>query len=47
MGAPDEVILRQNIAKLTSSAVSLMPEGLESAITVQDMADLLAFLAAP
>ncbi len=47
MGAPDEVILRQNIAKLTSSAVSLMPEGLESAITLQDMADLLAFLAAP
>ncbi len=46
IGAPEEVILRQNIAKLTSSSVSLMPEGLESTIALQDMADLLAFLAA-
>ena len=44
IGAPDETILRQNIAKLTSSAQSLMPEGLESAIPLAAMADLLAFL---
>ena len=42
--APDETILRQNIAKLTSSARSLMPEGLEAAIPLPAMADLLAFL---
>ena len=46
IGAAEETILRQNIAKITSSAVSLMPEGLEAAIPPQDMADLLAFLAA-
>ncbi len=47
IGAPEETILRQNIAKLTSSALSLMPEGLESAIPPADMADLLAYLSAP
>lgn len=45
IGAADETILRQNIAKITSSAVSLMPDGLEATVTTQDMADLLAFLA--
>jgi putative membrane-bound dehydrogenase-like protein len=43
-GAADETILRQNIAKLTSSTQSLMPEGLEAAIAPQAMADLLTFL---
>jgi putative membrane-bound dehydrogenase-like protein len=47
IGAPEETILRQNIAKLTSSALSLMPEGLEAAIPPADMADLLAYLTAP
>ncbi len=47
IGAAEETILRQNIARITSSAQSLMPEGLEAAIAPQDMADLLAFLAAP
>ncbi len=47
VGAPEETLLRQAIAKITSSARSLMPEGLEAAIPPQDMADLLAFLAAP
>jgi putative membrane-bound dehydrogenase-like protein len=47
IGAPEETILRQNIAKLTSSALSLMPEGLEAALPPADMADLLAYLAAP
>ncbi len=39
-----ETILRQNIQKLSSSGRSLMPEGLEAAISPQDMADLAAFL---
>lgn len=47
IGAADETILRQNIAKLTSSSLSLMPEGLEAALPTQDMADLLAYLAGP
>jgi putative heme-binding domain-containing protein len=47
VGAPEESILRQNIAKLTSSAVSLMPEGLESSIPPQAMADLISFLLTP
>ncbi len=46
-GTADETILRQNIVKLTGSNLSLMPEGLEAAITPEAMADLLKFLAAP
>ena len=41
-----ETILRSNIAKISSGGMSLMPEGLESAIPPQDMADLIAFLLA-
>jgi putative membrane-bound dehydrogenase-like protein len=47
IGAAEETILRQNIAKITSSSMSLMPEGLEATLPLQDMADLLAFLTAP
>lgn len=43
-GAAEETILRQNIAKVTSSGLSLMPEGIEANIKEQEMADLLAFL---
>jgi len=39
-----ETILRDNIDEITSSGVSLMPEGLEKKVTVPEMADLLAFL---
>lgn len=39
-----ETILRQSIEELTSTGLSLMPEGLEKNIGVQDMADLLAFV---
>ncbi len=39
-----ESILRRDIARLSSSGVSLMPEGLEAGITVGRMADLIAFL---
>jgi putative heme-binding domain-containing protein len=47
MGAPDETILRQNLTRITSSPASLMPEGLEGALSIRDMADLLAHLTAP
>ncbi|GDY20775.1 cytochrome c [Verrucomicrobiota bacterium] len=40
----EETILRSNIAKLTSSSTSLMPNELEKTMTRQDMADLLGFL---
>jgi putative heme-binding domain-containing protein len=39
-----ETILRQNIDKMSSSGMSLMPEGLEAVIAPQDMADLISFL---
>jgi putative membrane-bound dehydrogenase-like protein len=38
------IILRNNIKEMTSSNLSLMPEGLEQSITIEDMSDLLAFL---
>jgi putative heme-binding domain-containing protein len=40
----EENILRSNIASLTASEHSLMPPGLEAAMSKQDMADLLSFL---
>jgi hypothetical protein len=43
---PGIVILRNNIEEMTSSAVSLMPEGFEESIQLEEMADLLAFLLA-
>lgn len=46
-GGVQESVLRRDIAKLTSSSLSLMPEGLEAAISVEQMADLIAFLLAP
>jgi putative heme-binding domain-containing protein len=39
-----EVLLRQNIAEIGSTGLSLMPEGLEKKITPEEMADLLAYL---
>ena len=42
-----KILLRNQIAALQSQNLSLMPEGLEAAITVQEMADLLAFLRIP
>ena len=38
------MFLRQDIDEIQSSGVSLMPEGMEKNITVEEMADLLAFL---
>jgi len=39
-----DVILRQDIEEIQSTGVSLMPEGVEKSISVQEMADLLKFL---
>jgi putative heme-binding domain-containing protein len=39
-----DVVLRQDIEEITSSGVSLMPEGLEKSVSVEDMADLISFL---
>ena len=43
--AVERTILRSRIEALRGVGASLMPEGLEAAITPQEMADLLAFLA--
>jgi putative membrane-bound dehydrogenase-like protein len=40
----EDVVLRQDIEEMKSSGVSLMPEGLEKNITLDGMADLIAFL---
>ena len=40
----EETLLRGNIEQIATTGLSLMPEGLESRLTVQEMADLLAFL---
>jgi len=39
-----EVILRENIAEIKATGLSLMPEGFEKKITAREMADLIAFL---
>ncbi len=40
----EEVLLRQDIEELRSTGLSLMPDGLEQEISVEQMADLLTFL---
>ncbi|HEY7326480.1 MAG TPA: PVC-type heme-binding CxxCH protein [Gemmataceae bacterium] len=37
-------VLRQDIEEVRSTGVSLMPEGLEKTITIEQMADLISFL---
>jgi putative heme-binding domain-containing protein len=39
-----ETVLRQDVDEVRSTGLSLMPEGLEKQITVEEMADLLHFL---
>jgi len=46
-GGINESVPRSEIVRITPSQDSLMPEGLEAAISPQDMADLLAFLKQP
>ena len=43
-GGVEEKLLRSDIKQLRASNLSLMPEGLEQAITPQEMADLIAWL---
>jgi len=43
-GEPDDTILRNQIKELRAEGRSLMPEGLEQGLTLQEMADLLSFL---
>jgi putative heme-binding domain-containing protein len=40
----EETILRADLAQLTSSGLSLMPEGFEQVLSPQAMADLIAYL---
>jgi hypothetical protein len=44
MGGAEVVLARANVRGSTSSGKSLMPEGLEAGMSVQDMADLLTFI---
>lgn len=41
------VVTRDQVANLQATGVSLMPEGLEAAVTVEEMADLIAWLKEP
>ena len=43
-GGSEETVLRNDLTSLTSSGLSLMPEGLEKALDHQGMADLIAYL---
>jgi hypothetical protein len=40
----EETLLRSEIDELRSTGQSLMPDGLEQSLNLQDMADLIAFL---
>lgn len=44
-GGAEMIVLRTDIETLKTLTTSLMPEGLESVLTAQDVADLLAFIA--
>jgi putative heme-binding domain-containing protein len=46
-GQPDETILRSQIQDWRAEGKSLMPDGLEQGMSVEDMADLLEFLKQP
>jgi putative heme-binding domain-containing protein len=45
-GGTEEVILRNDLKELAGSSLSLMPEGFEKTLTPQDLADLIAYIAA-
>lgn len=44
---PDETIMRSQLKELRADNKSLMPDGLEQGLSVQDIADLLMFLGKP
>jgi len=43
-GGVDETILRSDLERLTSTGISVMPEGFEQSIDIQQAADLMTFL---
>jgi putative heme-binding domain-containing protein len=43
-GGAEIVVLRSDIAELKTLTTSIMPEGLESLLTAQDVADVLTFI---
>ena len=43
-GGLEDIVLRTRIKSLRSTGLSLMPDGLEAGINVQQMADLLQYL---
>ena len=43
-GGVHETILRPDLREIKATGISLMPDGLEQAVTPQDMADLIGFL---
>jgi hypothetical protein len=44
---PDITLRRTELKEFVTNGKSVMPDGLEAAITIQDMADLLEFLRRP
>ncbi|WP_337042557.1 PVC-type heme-binding CxxCH protein [Emticicia sp. 17c] len=44
VGGHESVIQKKDIAKMVKSETSIMPNGLENAISVKEMADLIAFI---
>jgi putative heme-binding domain-containing protein len=46
-GAPDHTIPRSEVREIRATGRSLMPDGLEEGLSLQDIADLLAFLRKP
>jgi len=46
-GGVTETVFLRDIVQLSGSGLSLMPEGIERGITVEQMADLIAFLLPP
>ena len=42
--AEDQIILRKDVDEMEASAISMMPEDLEKEVSVQDVADLIAYL---
>jgi putative heme-binding domain-containing protein len=45
-GGAEEVLLRSDLKELTSSGLSLMPEGFEKGLAPQDLADLISYILA-
>lgn len=43
-GGMRETVLRSDLREIRAAGISLMPDGLEQAMSAQDMADLIAFL---